>query len=573
MNDLYEIVNEGINGVTKISTLIERMNDKKIDESTINSTQRLLKSWELFNKDNSYKYDFEIALRDFLIFTKIRIKINDYVLSEFAHKIGLRSNNNEIVCIANYPNYINKDFALWAAELREIKKVNNKFSFLNTNSYIKKITNGKFKKYKSEEQKLCVTGCLKTPPGYTCLVSMSTGGGKSLITQSIAYQFNGLTIVIVPTISLMIDQVTNARSILNASNDEIVFYHSGMKIDKVLGGIKSGITKILFISPETLVKNALLKQTLLDINSIGKISNLVIDEAHIVFEWGDSFRLDFQCLDIFRKQLLESNPSIRTYLLSATFSEQNVSYLKNMFSEDNKWIELRCDSLRKEIRYNFVKADNNTDKMNKTLEMIETLPHPMIVYVSRPDEAEELKTILIEKGINNVYSFTGLTGSSEREKIISKWKNNDFQIMIATCAFGVGVDKKDVRTVLHLYVPDNASKYYQEAGRAGRDGKSALNILLYNDYDIDFSFTYIKSKVLRTETILGRWFSMLKSTSSIKTTTGIVKIDTSVKPEYSIDDNMSVLGNSKDVSWNVYVILFLKRHELLKIVDIELILE
>lgn len=139
--------------------------------------------------------------------------------------------------------------------------------------------------------------------------------------------------------------------------------------------------------------------------------------------------------------------------------------------------------------------------------------------------------------------------------------------MIATCAFGVGVDKKDVRTVLHTYIPENPNKYYQEAGRGGRDGLPCLSTVLYIDEDVDSAFSLV-SKVLTVDKISGRWFSMLNSGNTVPLLNGKYNIDTYTKPSYNESEIYLDSISGRDVDWNVYVILLLRRSGLLKIDDV-----
>lgn len=199
------------------------------------------------------------------------------------------------------------------------------------------------------------------------------------------------------------------------------------------------------------------------------LKNLIVDEAHIAIEWGDFFRVDYQCLEPWHNELLAINSQLRTVLLSATFTKVAVTKLKQMFASTDKWIEVRCDALRREPRYLLVKAKSYSDKNCKMIELVKKLPHPMVIYINSPKEAEEIKKTLVEGGLDNLETFTGNTKSAERERIIKDWADDKIDLIIATSAFGVGVDKGDVRTVLHLYVPDTPNQYYQELGRGGRD--------------------------------------------------------------------------------------------------------
>ena len=290
------------------------------------------------------------------------------------------------------------------------------------------------------------------------------------------------------------------------------------------------------------------------------LKNLIVDEAHIAIEWGDFFRVDYQCLEPWHNELLAINSQLRTVLLSATFTKVAVTKLKQMFASTDKWIEVRCDALRREPRYLLVKAKSYSDKNCKMIELVKKLPHPMVIYINSPKEAEEIKKTLVEGGLDNLETFTGNTKSAERERIIKDWADDKIDLIIATSAFGVGVDKGDVRTVLHLYVPDTPNQYYQELGRGGRDGLVSLSVMCINPID-DIDSAYGRMNiVLKPETIWKRWVFMYKSpkTSWFK---GMITIDTSVKPKEGVDDD----GNALDVQWNVYVILLLRRYNLISI--------
>lgn len=525
---------------------------------------RFIKFFKYYKQNIISQFDFECSLRNYLLVFHTKIVIPDYQISS-NNAFGLFQSGDTIYANLDAPNYIESKFlqTVFMSD-EEPKKTIKKYQFV-CNPYIQRLTGYKY--FKTIEQQIAVQGALKVPPGYTLLVSMPTGGGKSLITQTVSYQCNnGLTIIIVPTISLMLDQVKNAKKIINSDVEKEIFYYysdCGISISTITHAIKNHDARMLFLSPETLMKNKQIINAVNNANDEHYLKNIVIDEAHIIVEWGSSFRIDFQCLDVYRKNLMVNNPDLRTYLLSATFSDDTVKQLKLFYSNNDKWIELRLDSLRKEPRFNIIKASSYMDKQNKLLELICKLPHPMIVYVKSPTDADALKQTLINYGFNNVYTFTGMTESKKREKLIENWANNEFDIIIATCAFGVGVDKRDVRTVLHLYVPENPNKYYQECGRGGRDGLPCLGILLYSDDDLK-SARGMKQKVLTTEKIIGRWLSMFSSYKTIRNIDGTI-IDTSVKPNYHDDDDFFIETTNANINWNIYVLLLLRRNSIINI--------
>lgn len=533
---------------------------------------RMINAYQRFMSNQTFEkqIEFECSLRNFLLYLKTSVTIKGYNLLT-PNRFGLKVNysNNSIYANFELPNYVNETFVRTTFDNQQVQKVADDTAIKAVNPYIYKLTKQKFRTFKSIEQQLAVMGALRVPAGYTAMVAMSTGGGKSLITQTVSYQYdNSLTIIIVPTISLMLDQQRNASSIIKPDNKkEIMYYHSGCNVDELISALDKNLVRMLFISPEALIKNIRIQDSILKANSKGYLKNLVIDEAHIIIEWGASFRVDFQCLDSFKRLLVKDNPSLRTYLLSATFSKKVVDNLKMFYGDDDRWIEIRLDALRKEPRFDIIKCNSYTEKHDRIKVLVCKLPRPMIIYVNSPDDAEKVQHELAKVGFDNTRIFTGKTKSIDRERIINEWISDKFDLMIATCAFGVGVDKKDVRTVIHSYIPSSADQYYQECGRGGRDGLPCLSVMLYTDDDIKATMS-MTQKVLTVEKLCGRWFSMLNNRKTNIRLDSIV-IDTSVKPNYSDTDSFYVDVNNADITWNVYVILLLRRARMIEITDVK----
>lgn len=536
----------------------------------IRTAKRLKNAYKLSKGDPYYRDDFLLALRDFLLFFDTSMAVDDIEI-EADNKYAIKKDASTGKYYANmqFPEGVSAELAEQAF-MRDMpaEDARRKDYNLITDSLIYSVTG--FKHFKTMSQKLAVYGALNTPDGYTTLVSLPTGGGKSLITQMLAYQSQGLTIVVVPTVSLADDQLIAAKQTIKSDtvDKEIFAYRSGVPIAPIINAIQSKTARLLFISPEALMNNQSFDNVIKKVNKQHYIRNLVIDEAHIVVDWGASFRVDYQCLEAWRKKLLLNNPSIRTVLLSATFENKCIDVLKKLFSDGSRWIEVRCDALRHEPRYILIKENGYKSKKKKTLELVRKLPHPMIIYVARPDEAESVKTLLADNGIRNVHTYTGLTNNDLREQLLKSWKADEFEIMVATSAFGVGVDKSDVRTVLHLYIPQNPNAYYQELGRGGRDQLPCLSVMcIYRD-DLKYAFQRINKRVMTTEKILGRWDSMYNNKSSIRDGTTI-HINTAIRPNYhekDVWDDRPV--SDADMNWNIYVLLLFRRYDLIDIIDI-----
>lgn len=535
-----------------------------INHFMYNTAKRLTIYFEKFMSGRASKDVFLCSLRNYLLVFQNEMDVPEGLIPPENEYGILRNAEGKYYANLEMPDYIDSFFAEQAFQRKKVSGDTEKQKdiFYGNNAYIYGLT--RYKEFKSLEQKLAVFGALNTPEGYTTLVSLPTGGGKSLITQTMAYQQQGLTIVIVPTVSLAIDQVRNAKNnIKHNADNEIFCYYSGIELERknaLRNAIKSETARLLFISPEALIRNTEFVSMINEANIKKYLKNLIVDEAHIAIEWGDFFRVDYQCLEPWHNELLAINSQLRTVLLSATFTKVAVTKLKQMFASTDKWIEVRCDALRREPRYLLVKAKSYSDKNCKMIELVKKLPHPMVIYINSPKEAEEIKKTLVEGGLDNLETFTGNTKSAERERIIKDWADDKIDLIIATSAFGVGVDKGDVRTVLHLYVPDTPNQYYQELGRGGRDGLVSLSVMCINPID-DIDSAYGRMNiVLKPETIWKRWVFMYKSpkTSWFK---GMITIDTSVKPKEGVDDD----GNALDVQWNVYVILLLRRYNLISI--------
>ncbi|WP_019680702.1 DEAD/DEAH box helicase [Ruminococcus flavefaciens] len=568
-NEIVTKVQEWINSSMILSDKLPISSSDNIKSGVairMMNAYRRYRIWQ--NSENTI--DFECALRNYLLSFNTDIHINGYNPT-FPNSFGLVLNAATDRIYANYdlPDYVNQKFIRNVFSGLSVMKYDDKDNSIKAvNSYIYELTNHRFSKFKSVEQQLAVMGSLRVPQGYTALVAMSTGGGKSLITQTVSYQNkDSLTLIIVPTISLMLDQCRNAKDIIKPANlNEIMYYHSGCDVDGLVERLLNHSVRMLFISPEAIIKNKKLQSNIFKANKSGYLQNLIVDEAHIIIEWGTSFRVDFQCLDSFRKLLIKDNPLLRTFLLSATYSKKTVENLKMFYSDDERWIEIRLDTLRKEPRFDIVKCSSYTDKHNKMIELVRKLPHPMIIYVNTPNDAEKIRDELSDTGFNNTRMFTGRTSSSDREKIIDEWVQDRFDLMIATCAFGVGVDKRDVRTVLHTYVPSGPNQYYQECGRGGRDGQPCLSTMLFTEDDINVARS-MTQKVLTVEKLSGRWFSMLNSDKTNKKLAKVI-MDTSVKPDYNEKDSFYIEASNADITWNVYVILLLRRAGLLNIVEV-----
>ena len=519
-------------------------------------------------------FEFLIKLRDLILFDR-QVLCGSKVaamIQEQGAEIGL-------YCEASgYANVI-PGFPAWIANQDFVKNTYALTDCTDTDDYLisDELLRGavrKFDKYKSFEIKTAVHTALTLPDGYTYLASLPTGAGKSLITQMVAFYTQGLTIVVVPTVALAIDQYDAAISTLRDTFQEHVFYYRGSQSEQEYADIMDAINRkkarLLFISPEALLRNVALNTCLNKCAESGYLRNIVIDEAHIVPDWGILFRPDFQILSFALKRWREkSGHRLKTYLLSATLSDDTVDVLKGLYAPDGKHIEYRCDALRREPQFCFYETKSIYKRWDAVEEAIALLPKPMIVYFLEPEEVLQFQQRMQGKGFLNIQAFHGDTSDEQRKIILEDWKDEKIDVILATSAFGIGVDKANVRTVVHACMPENLSRFYQEVGRGGRDGKASLSVLLphtgkgNNGSDTEKAYSLVRGRVLRVETMVSRWKGLMAAALSDGET---IDVDTSAVPPHFTEEAREYAGERNSV-WNINLLLFLHRTGFINIVD------
>ncbi len=431
-------------------------------------------------------------------------------------------------------------------------------------------------KYQSEAQKTAVHASMQLEPGSTLLITLPTGAGKSLCLLLPAWQDSqggkikgGTTLVIVPTVSLAIDQEEQVRRRLffdQAIDTPFSPISLTSATDLTLlpiirDGIRNGTLPIVFTSPEKII-NSEFYDICLEAARNGFLNRLVFDEAHLIETWGASFRTEFQFMSTYRRKLLEaSGGQIRTILLSATISEPTEKVLQKLFSEDNNFSLVRANRLRPEISYWFDHSPTDLIRREHVIDAIRHLPRPLILYVTRPDDADEWVKTLNKEGFKRVEAFSGKTDNDERRRIIREWNSNLRDIMVANSAFGMGVDKGDVRTVIHATLPENMDRFYQEVGRSGRDGCSSISLVCSANGDEGLALGMTATARISTEKAVDRWLRMQESADFEEFHGDVLWVDPNVRPRY-IYDAVESLANQE---WNEHTLLLMQRADLLRI--------
>ena len=319
--------------------------------------------------------------------------------------------------------------------------------------------------------------------GHDTLGLMPTGGGKSITCQVPALCSEGTCIVITPLIALIKDQVLHLRR----RGIRAAAIYSGLSHEEIITTLENcifgGIT-ILYVSPERL-SSELFRTKLRHM----KVSFITVDEAHCISQWGYDFRPSYLQIADIRQDL----PGIPVLALTATATPQVVEDIQDKLGNPRNSKISRESSISSQTSFNVFKMSferknlayvvrRATDKRQELIHILESVKGCAIVYARSRRRTKEVAELLCEAGISATFYHAGLD-TVVKDQRQREWQEDKVRVMVATNAFGMGIDKPDVRVVLHIDCPDSLEAYFQEAGRAGRDGKKAYAVLLYNDAD------------------------------------------------------------------------------------------
>jgi len=304
--------------------------------------------------------------------------------------------------------------------------------------------------------------------GKDTLGLMPTGGGKSITFQVPALAMEGICIVVTPLIALMKDQVDNLRRL----GIKATAVYSGMTRQEIIAQLENcifGDYKFLYVSPERLGTD-IFKSKLQAMN----VCLLVIDESHCISQWGYDFRPSYLSIADIREEL----PGVPVLALTATATPEVVNDIQERlhFREKNVF---RKSFVRKNLSYIVRQTE---DKINSLIYILGKVPGTAIVYVRNRKRTKEIAVLLQQAGISADFFHAGLNRDDKNLRQ-SRWKNNECRVIVSTNAFGMGIDKPDVRLVVHMDMPGSLEEYYQEAGRAGRDEQRAYAVALCSNID------------------------------------------------------------------------------------------
>lgn len=335
--------------------------------------------------------------------------------------------------------------------------------------------------------------------GKDTLALLPTGGGKSICFQVPALCMEGLTLVVSPLIALMKDQVMQLKKRGIAA--EAIF--SGLAyrdIDRILDNAAHGQYKLLYVSPERLKTELFIERfKRMDINLIA------VDEAHCISQWGYDFRPAY--LEI--ADIREYKPDVNIIALTATATPEVVTDIQaQLCFKDSAFFEKSFE--RSNLSYSVLEEE---DKEKKLIDIVRRVPGSAVVYVRNRKRTKELAYLLNRAGISADFYHAGIANEL-KDKKQADWTQNRTRVIVSTNAFGMGIDKPDVRLVVHMDLPDSLEAYFQEAGRAGRDGKKSFAVLLYHTNDKknlerNFESSYPSfMEIRKTYRALGSYFQL-----------------------------------------------------------------
>ncbi len=418
--------------------------------------------------------------------------------------------------------------------------------------------------YVSLGQRAAVQAAFFIPPGSTAIITLPTGGGKTLAFQLPALAWagqGGTTLVVTPTTALAKDQEERFRALLGSRQENRLqtsmpfAYHGGLDEDSkstILEGIHNGTQPIIFASPEAVM--GALRVSLFSAARQGRLRYFVVDEAHVISQWGQQFRPEFQTIAGLKDALLDLCPphtQFRTLLLTATLSPECYETLAFLFGQ--RGCQLISEvTLRAEPGFLLYAAATETERNGCIMEAIRHLPRPLILYTTLREHAAVWLEKLRLAGFRRLRMVRGGDlADTDGDQILREWQNRSIDIVVATSAFGLGMDQAEVRSVVHACLPETIDRYYQEVGRGGRDGKAAVALLVSTPDDLGDAEALGKERLISVDRGYERWEAMWLRRRNAANDSYLVSLD--ARPADIPDTSI------RNASWNLRTLVLMSR--------------
>lgn len=417
--------------------------------------------------------------------------------------------------------------------------------------------------YRTSGQRDAVRWLVNAAPGATLIANLPTGSGKSTVGYLPSLlRREGTTVFVVPTTSLALDQERAYRTLEEHRGAaetvplDLAYFGEqalGVKME-IRRRVADGTQRIVFTSPEALMGG--LSAAVFRAAERGLLSALVIDEAHVVAQWGAEFRPEFQALAGVREELLQvaarnDQQLFLTVLLSATLSQDTLDTLGGLFSRPGPAAVLSSVALRPEPSYWIKECGSEDERRRVVLETLRHVPRPAIVYLTRRSDAAEFYEVVRGNGFVRTALVSGNTAADSRRAAMHGLRNAEIDLVIATSAFGLGVDQPDVRAIIHACVPETIDRWYQEVGRGGRDGRSSFALLAAAPGDWQVARGLSRRRVITLEKGRDRWSAMRGRAIELKD--GRWRVPLEVVPAH-LD-----IPSRENQAWNVRTLLLLHR--------------
>jgi ATP-dependent DNA helicase RecQ len=422
----------------------------------------------------------------------------------------------------------------------------------------------RFEHYTSAGQREAARSIVTATPGSCLIVCLPTGQGKTELAWAAAISATGqrgVAVIVVPTVVLAMDMERRLRELLSQRDERTspsghYAYTGGLAADikhAIRQDIRRGRQRIVIAAPEALLGG--LNSALETAARQGHLTHLIIDEAHLVEQWGNEFRPEFQAIAGQRRTWITAAPSGRapvTLAMSATLTRQQIHTLQHLFGTVGETELVWAAQTRREPSYFIDKYETEAARDAAVLDAINAMPRPMILYTTRKRDAQEWAQRLRDAGFRRLVVVTGDLDDTARRAAVMGWRgeNTDgqqaptsYDIVVGTSAFGLGLDMSNVRTVIHACVPETLDRYYQEIGRGGRDRRPAIAYLATAPSDYPMAARINREIVISADKGWERWGSMRRS--AVHLGQGTYDIDLDALPTYIPDES----GHNRQ--WNV----------------------